>query len=218
MDLSLEVLAVSLLAVVIGALFCFLGFKFFLFLLPIWGFFAGFMAGAEVMNVLFGDGFLSVVTGWVVGFVLGLVFAVLSYLYYWVAVLLLGGTIGYAIGAGVMSALLDTSDGILVVAAGLIVGVVFAVGTAVLRAPKYLVIVLSAFGGSAAVVAGVLLLLGNIDLAAVEHGIVAAAINEIESNWFWLIVWGILGALGVGYQVITTASLDQIDSTDYRYS
>ncbi len=215
--MTLEVLAVSILALVIGALFCFLGFKFFLFLLPIWGFFAGFMAGAEVMSVLFGDGFLAVVTGWVIGFVLGLVFAILSYLYYWVAIVLLGGSIGYMIGAGVMSGLLDTTDGILVVAAGLIVGVLFAIGTAVLRAPKYLVIVLSAFGGSAAVVAGALLLFGTIELAAVEHGIVAAALKEIQSNIFWLLVWGILGALGVGYQVITTSAMAEIETSGYRY-
>ena len=35
------------------------------------------------------------VTEGVVGFILGLVFAVLSYLYYWVAVILLGGALGY---------------------------------------------------------------------------------------------------------------------------
>ncbi len=41
-------------------------------------------------------------TGWVVGFLLGLLFAVLSYLYYWVAVILLGGALGYQLTIGVL--------------------------------------------------------------------------------------------------------------------
>jgi hypothetical protein len=211
-------LAVSIFALLIGALWAFFGFRFFLILLPIWGFFVGFLAGAQGMTALFGDGFLATVTGWVVGFVLGIVFAILSYLYYWVAVVLLGGTIGYALGSGVMAALLDTTDGILVVAAGLIVAVLFGIGTALLRAPKYLVIVLSAFGGSAAIVAGALLLLDKIELGGMQYGIVAAAITVIESEIIWLIVWAVIGAAGVVYQMMSTPSIEEIDTTGYRYA
>ena len=98
MDFTIEGLLVGLLALAIGLAFAFYGFKLFLILLPIWGFFAGFLIGAELISSLLGGadaGFLATVTGWVVGFILGLVFAVLSYLYYWVAVILLGGFLGY---------------------------------------------------------------------------------------------------------------------------
>ena len=86
MDITIEGILLGLLAVAIGLAFCFYGFRVFMVLLPIWGFFAGFLLGANAMTALFGDAFLATATGWVVGFLLGLLFAVLSYLYYWIAV------------------------------------------------------------------------------------------------------------------------------------
>ena len=91
MDISitLQGLLLGALAIGIGLAFAFWGFRVFLILLPIWGFFAGFIFGANGVDYLLGDGFLATTTGWVVGFLLGLLFAVLSYLYSWVAVILL---------------------------------------------------------------------------------------------------------------------------------
>ena len=91
MDITLEGLLIGALAIAVGLAFAFYGFRVFLILLPIWGFFAGFLLGANAMTAIFGDGFLIEVTSWVIGFLVGLLFAVLSYLYYWVAVILLGG-------------------------------------------------------------------------------------------------------------------------------
>jgi hypothetical protein len=215
--MTIEVIVVALLAAVIGAVWAFFGFKFFLILLPIWGFFAGFYFGAHGMTTLFGEGFLSTVTSWVVGFVIGIVFAVLSYLYYWVAVVLLGGTIGYLAGVGVMG-WLGIDPGFLTLVVGVITGVILAIATVVLAVPKYLVIVLSALGGSAAVVAGALLLLGQIDLAGMQHGVVGAALIEIQSNILWLVVWGVLAAAGIVYQLQTTKLVEEIDRAAYRYA
>jgi len=152
--MDLQVIGLAILALIAGAVFCFAGFKFFLFLLPIWGFFAGLLAGAHGFTAIFGDGFLATTAGWVVGFVIGIGFAIFSYLFYWVAVVLLGASIGYAIGYGIMDAIgfdLDLITWLIAIA----VGVVFAVGTVILRAPKYLVVLLTAFGGATAMMAGV---------------------------------------------------------------
>jgi hypothetical protein len=201
----------------IGALWAFFGFKFFLVLLPIWGFFVGFLAGAQGMAALFGEGFLAQVSGWVVGAVLGLVFAVLSYLYYWIAVILLGATIGYAVGTGLMDAI-GFESGVLNVVVGLVVAAALAFVTLILQAPKYLVIALSAFGVSAAVVAGVLLLIGTITVGEMEFGIVGAALREISSNILWAIVWAVVGVAGLAYQVRTTLGVEEIERSGYRYS
>jgi hypothetical protein len=201
---TLESLVLGIFALLIGALWAFFGFRFFLILLPIWGFFIGFLAGAQVMAALFGDGFLATVTGWVVGFVFGLVFAVLSYLYYWIAVILLGASVGYAVGTGLMDAL-SLGDGVLAVVVGLVVAAGAAFVTMVLRAPKYLVIALSAFGGSAAIVAGVLVIIG-------------AALREISSNIVWAIVWAVVGVAGLAYQVRSTLGLEELERTSYRYA
>ncbi len=103
MDITLEGILIGLLALAIGLAFAFYGFKLFLVLLPIWGFFAGFLLGANGIAYIFGETFLATATGWVVGFLLGLLFAVLSYLFYWVAVILLGGALGYQLTLGILA-------------------------------------------------------------------------------------------------------------------
>ena len=80
--MGLQVLCVSILAILLGLAALFAGYRLFLLLLPIWGFFAGFFIGATAITLLLGDSFLVTVTGWVVGFILGLIFAILSYLFY----------------------------------------------------------------------------------------------------------------------------------------
>ena len=50
MDPWLQAAAIGLLALLVGLGFVFYGFRLFLILLPIWGFFAGFLFGAAVVT------------------------------------------------------------------------------------------------------------------------------------------------------------------------
>ena len=54
-NITLEGLLLGALAIGIGLAFAFWGFRVFLILLPIWGFFAGFLLGANGVEYLFGD-------------------------------------------------------------------------------------------------------------------------------------------------------------------
>ena len=103
--MTLELLCMALIAIVFGLTVAFYGYRIFLILLPIWGFFFGFGLGAQTITVLFGDAFLATVTGWVVGFVVGVIFAVLSYLFYIVGVAIFSGSFGYALGIAIMGAI-----------------------------------------------------------------------------------------------------------------
>ena len=91
---------IGLLAIAIGLALLFAGYRLLWVLLPIWGFFAGLWLGITGLQAIFGTGFLAGVSGLVVGFVLGIVFAVLSYLFYIVGVAILGATIGYSLTVG----------------------------------------------------------------------------------------------------------------------
>ena len=62
----LAITCAALIALTYGMFLSFLGYRFFLFLLPIWGFFFGFSFGAHTLQALFGEGFLATVTSWVV--------------------------------------------------------------------------------------------------------------------------------------------------------
>jgi hypothetical protein len=210
--MSLEGFLLGIIALAVGAAFTFYGFKFFLILLPLWAFVAGFAAGAQAMSVLFGDGFLATVLGWVIGFVTGAAFAIISYLWYWAAVVLLGIAVGYQLGVGLMA--LINITGFLSIAIGVIVGVVFAVGTIVLGVPRALVVVLTALGGAATVVAGALLIIGRIQTEDLGSGLVGAVIYD---NVFWLLAFAVVAALGIIWQY-RTPSAETLDSTQWRYA
>jgi hypothetical protein len=118
----------SLIAFIFGLVLAFGGYRLFLVLLPIWGFFFGLIFGAQAMQALFGTGFFAEVTSWVVGFVVGAVFAVLSYLFYILAVAVLAGSLGYTIAVGLMMAV-GFSMGPLLWIIGVVAGIALAVVT-----------------------------------------------------------------------------------------
>jgi hypothetical protein len=199
MDITMQGILVGLLAIAIGLALAFYGFKVFLVLLPIWGFFAGFILGANAITALPGDGFLVEVSSWVVGFVLGLVFAVLSYLYYWVAVVLLGGVLGYQLTYGVVHWLGFEADGLIIFLLALVVGAVFAVGFFLLRMPAVLVIAATALSGAGATVAGIIVALGLVPLEALDQGIFGVY-QAHDVGVIWLIVAIAVAVAGAFYQ------------------
>ena len=209
-------LVIAIVALLVGAAFCFGGFRFFLVLLPLWGFLVGFNVGTEAMQALFGDGTFATVTSWAVGLILALVFAIGSYLYYWLAIALLGGGVGYALGVSVWG-LIGSETGVIAFVIGIVVGAVFAIGVLALNVPKYLVIVLSALGGAAAILAGWFVLIGTIPTDNINWVTVGA---EISKNWFYLIVWGVIAAAGMVVQVMSTTlgpDAYMLERERYRY-
>jgi hypothetical protein len=93
----------GLIGLFFGTFLVFAGYKFFMFLLPVWGFFFGLALGAQSVQVLLGDGFLASITSWVVGFIVGALFAVLSYLFYAFAVAIIAGSLGYVLTVGLLT-------------------------------------------------------------------------------------------------------------------
>ena len=155
-------------AVLIGAAWATYGLKAFTILLPIWAFFVGLLAGANWGAEFLGEGFLGTVTSWVIGLVFGIVLALFSYFFYYGAVALFGGVIGYTLAAGLLSALGLT--GVVAILLSLAAGVLLAILVAVLAVPIFLVIFLTAASGAAAVVNGVLILFGQIKVEDIDHG------------------------------------------------
>ena len=98
--MSLEGIIVGLLAIVIGLAWAFYGLKLFTILLPIWAFFFGLLAGAQWGQDIFGQGFFATVLSWGIGLVFGIVLAAISYFWYYAAIVILGGAVGYALGVG----------------------------------------------------------------------------------------------------------------------
>ena len=168
----------GLLAIVIGLAWAFYGLKLFTILLPIWAFFFGLLAGAQWGQDIFGQpassrpscrGALACRSG--------SCSRAISYFWYYAAIVILGGAVGYALGVGVFESFGFETGSILVIV-GLIVGALFAIGTFLLGVPVLLVMILSAFSGAAAVVNGVLIFLGQIKLENLDTGSSAALLHN----------------------------------------
>jgi len=190
----------TLIALLLGAVICFGGYRLFLFLLPIWGFFFGFFLGAQTMHALFGVQFVATVTSWVVGFVVGAVFALLAYLFYAIAVAILAGSIGYALGAGFMH-LIGFDLGLLVWLVGMAVGVVVIIGTFYFNLQKYVIIAATAIGGAGVIVGTLMFGVIGVAVAKFFENPIRLA---LQNSPLWTIVFLILAVAGIALQITHT--------------
>jgi hypothetical protein len=198
--MTLETIVVAVVALLVGAGLTVAGYRYFLILLPIFAFVAGFYAASAAITAIFGTGFLADVTGWIVGFVGGVVFAVLAYFFYVVAVIILAASVGAAIGGGIVEAFLPNA-GIVEFLAAAAGAIVVALAAILLSAPKYLVIVGTAIVGAATTIAGVLLLVGQIKLPELGHGPVNAIVHQSP---LWSIAFIALTVVGILAQMRMT--------------
>lgn len=208
---------IAIVALLVGAAFCFGGFRFFLFLLPLWGFVVGFNVGTDAISAIFGDGTFATVTSWVVGLVVAIGFALISWLWYYFAVALLGGAVGYAIGAGAWG-LIGNEYGMAAFVIGLACALVVAFAIILLNVPKYLAIVLTGLGGAATILLGWFVLIGAIPTDAIHWTAVG---KEITDSWFYLIVFGVVAAAGILTQLVAGRigpDSYELEQSSYRYS
>jgi hypothetical protein len=190
--MTFELFCATLIAVFFGLAVAFAGYRMFLVLLPIWGFFAGFAIGAQSIQLLTQGGFLADVTSWVVGFVVGALFAVLSYLFYAIAVAVLAGSVGYAIGVGFMG-LIGISFGWLAWIVGIVVAVVLIVVTFMFNLQKWVIIIATSLGGAAAIVGS----LGyGVGALTVMQNLVENPVQALMQNSFWWTLLFLVVAVG----------------------
>jgi hypothetical protein len=190
----------GLLMLFLGSVLAFGGYRFFVVLLPVFGFLFGFGFGAQTTQALFGGGFLSTVTSWVVGLLFAVTFAVGSYLFYAFAVALVAFALGYALGAGVLQAL-GLDFGLLVWLVGAAAGIAFIVGALVLNVQKYVVIAATALLGAGLVVGTFLFLFDGLPAAETVANPVRAA---LQASPLWLLAFLVVAALGAAAQYRTT--------------
>jgi hypothetical protein len=184
-------------ALLFGLAVIFMGYRLFLVLLPIWGFFAGFFLGAQTIDALLNTGLFATVTGWVVGFVVGLIFAVLSYLFYFIAV----GIVSFSLGYGATVALLawiGLEMGFLVWIIAVVVGLIVAFVVYRFNIQKYAIIVATALGGTGVIIYTLLVLFDNTLFIKLLENPVRYA---LESSFWWLLFFLVVAGLGIVAQI-----------------
>jgi hypothetical protein len=194
--MALESILVAFVTILIGAAFCFGGFKWFMILLPVWGFITGFSMGAYGVSSIFGESLLSMAVIIVAGAIIGLIFAVIAYLFFPVAIILMGASLGYFVGWTVIVSL-GFEPGLIPALVGLVVAIVVALLAIRFHLPKFVIIVSTSLLGSIAIIIGIMLLIGDVSLqGGLQGGLQELARYLIEASTAWSILWIALGAVG----------------------
>jgi hypothetical protein len=181
-------------------------------LLPIWGFFAGFLLGAQTIHYLFSVGLFATVTGWVVGFFVGMLFALLSYLFYFVAVGVVSFSLGYGATIGIL-AWIGLEAGFLVWIIAVVVGIAVAIVVYLFNLQKLAIIVATAVSGTSTII---------YTLLAVFNGALAVALFDnpvqvaIDNSFWWLLFFLVVAAFGIVFQLQVNRSYE-IETYD-RYA
>jgi hypothetical protein len=139
------------------------------------------------------------VTSWVVGFVVAVIFAVLSYLFYFFAVIMIAGGLGYGLGVGIMTTFMNM--GIIPWVVGIVAAIIVVVITLMFNLQKYVII--AATGLAGALLAIGTLMLGAQGLAAVDltDAPVRAMLN---SGPIWAILFLVMAIGGIVVQILST--------------
>jgi hypothetical protein len=184
---------VGIVAVLAGLMLCFRGFWTLRLVLSVWGALVGFGLGSALAAWINDESFLASALGWTVGIVLALIFSVLAYLYYSIAVILSLGSMGFALGATVTAGLGISWDWIIILV-GVAVGIAVALLAIAADVPLILLVVLSSFAGATVILLGIMLFAGTLNVADFDS---AKATEDIDGHWLWSIGFIALAIAGI---------------------
>ncbi|HYI56357.1 MAG TPA: DUF4203 domain-containing protein [Microlunatus sp.] len=193
----MDAVVVGVIAVLIGALLCFRGYVTMRLIISLFGAFVGFLLGAGLVAGVTDSGFGQLALSWLVGIVGAVIFGVLAYFSYQVAVVIGLAGIGFTIGTSVMAAV-GVGSQMATIAVGLVVGALLAVIAVATDLPAVILVVLTALAGASVTVAGVMVIAGAIGLNRLTVDGVSA---EMSGGWWWYVLYGGLALLGIVAQL-----------------
>jgi len=206
----MQIIFIFLIVFLLGLAILVYGYRIFLVLLPVFGFFAGFWLGADITSLFLGTGFLGSIAGWVAGFILGLIFAFFSYMFFKFAIGVQAMIITYSIVTGLFGAFFE--PGILSTAIGVIFAVVVMILTFALNLQRYVVVVITSIVGSNAILLSALLLFGRVTLQELQTS-GTSIIPIVRDSWLWLLVWLVLTGIGLWAQVRVNRTYEFLPET-----
>jgi len=192
-----ELFCATLIGLLFGLALTFRGYRLFVALLPIWGFFFGFGLGAQTVQVLFGQGFLSSTTSWVVGFIIGAIFAGLSYMFYNYAVAIMAASVGYVVGVSLLY-WIGLNPGLISWLVGMILGIILLVVTLRFNLQKYVVIAGTSIIGAGLVIGTMMLGVTGMSLLKFFNNPIRLMLHDSP---VWAILYLVLAIGGIVFQI-----------------
>jgi len=208
------ILSIGLL--VLGVITAVSGLKLFRALLPILGFVSGVMVGYGGVQGVFGRGAISTTIAIIMAVIVGTIMAILSFMFFEVAVLVLATILGASVFSYLAVALSLGDNGfllfILTVAGGILGFVVASSGPL----SRDLVIVITSMLGVTFILASIMLMVGSVTLNQLQYaGIVPTVMRVVNQEFLWLLVW-LGGSLVATMLQSTTADYDML-SNSYEF-
>lgn len=207
---------VALALMAVGLLASLLGFKLFKVLLPIVGLVSGTLVGFAGFQGVFGKGTVSTTVAVFVAITVGLVMALLSFVYFEIAVTVLAAIIGASALSYLGVALGLDKDGFVVfllAVAGFIIGLI-AAGSGTMSAS--LVMTVTSMAGVAFILAGIFLIAGSVSLEQLNNdGVIRTVVSVVDQSFLWLFVWLAGSIITMRAQVRTAVSDFMVDTYEF---
>jgi hypothetical protein len=197
-------LFVALIAVAVGLIACFFGYRLFRAVLPVFGFVVGAVVGAQAVFLIFDEGIFVTLLSIIAAVAVGVVFGLLAYFWWALGIVLVVGGMGFAIGNALLPAINVDNLEFVSWLLGLAVGAGFALAAIVLRLPRAIVIAVTALWGAGSTLGGVLIVLQQIEPEQLGYGAVDAVVSQ---SFFWLLIYLALAAVGAVWQAMTTGDI-----------
>lgn len=183
-------IAVALVMTALGLLVGLFGIKLFRILLPLVGLVSGAAVGFIGFQGVFGSGAVSTTIAIFVAVLVGLLLAILSFVFVDLALTVYTAILGASALAYLGVALGVGGNGFvmfLLTVAGLIIGFSVAARQGFTEA---VVVTLTSFLGGAMILAGVFLVAGDVTLEQLHsQGVIASILGVVQQSLLWLFVW-----------------------------
>jgi len=195
--MAFDSLCLTLFGLIFGILVVFNGYTIFRSLLPLFAAIFGFFLGMQTMFFVFGVGVLSTLTSLIVGVVLSVLFAGLSYAFYRFAIAVLAASLGYAMGVSLMQ-WIGVGPGFITWLVAVVLGGLFIYLTFKFRLEKYVILVETSLAGSAIILSTLLSGMGTTTVI----NIVQNPIRELfQYSPLWAILFVGIAAVGILVQI-----------------
>ncbi|MCA9331232.1 hypothetical protein KC957_04215 [Candidatus Saccharibacteria bacterium] len=191
---------VATLLLAFGLVTSLLGLKLFKLLLPALGLVSGFMIGFVGTQGVFGTGALSNAMAVLVALAVGVLLAVLSFLFFDVAIVVLSAIVGASALAYLGVALGLRQEGFVVFLLAVAGGILGLIAAQRYPIGVQLVVTLSSMLGVAYVLTGFMLVAGTVNLDQLNNqGVVGTLLRVVDQSFLWFFVW--IGASLLAMQV-----------------
>jgi hypothetical protein len=185
-------IVVGIALVLVGSAIATMGLRLFVQVLPLLAFVSGFFTGAGFVNQILGDRFLGTALGWILGLVLGVIFALAAWNWWYVGVIVAAATTG-SVGGSALAEAIGIDRKVVIFLFAVAGAAIMLYVSVKMNMPLRTVIMNTSFAGASMTVVGLMLVFNQIQRTELGEGSGVAILRE---SWWWTIVWLAFGVVG----------------------